>query len=63
MEVITYINWTEPGEKKRFEECVKTTSDDSELREKLKEEFNVDTTTAFTMIRRFSKFIKNNRKQ
>ena len=62
MEVITYINWTEPGERERFEECVKTTHDDIELREKLKVEFNVDTATAFTMIRRFQKFIKNNRK-
>ena len=62
MEVITYINWTEPGEKKRFEECVKTTKNDAELREKLKEEFNVDTTIAFTMIRRFKKIIKINRR-
>ena len=62
MEVITYINWTEPGEKKRFEECVKTTNTDAELREKLKEEFNVDTTIAFTMIRRFQKIIKKYRK-
>ena len=62
MEVITYINWNEPGEKKRFEECVKTTNNDAELREKLKEEFNVDTAIAFTMIRRFQKTIKKYRK-
>ncbi len=62
MELITYVKWTNPGEKAKFEECIRTTKDDTELLEQIKSEFSVDTTTAFTVIRRFEKLIKTLRK-
>ena len=62
MKTVTYIYWTEPGEKEKFENCVKTTHNDEDLKEKLQKEFEINAPTAFMMIRKFEKFIKNNRK-
>lgn len=62
MEIISYVKWTEPGEKQKFFNLVETSKDDSDLKEKIQQKFNVDAGTALTAIIKFREKIQNLRK-
>lgn len=53
MEIITYVKWTEPGEKDKFKNLAKRSKSDEDLKQMLIQEMNIDSLTAFRVINRF----------
>lgn len=53
MEIITYIKWTEPGEKDKFENLAKHSKNDEDLKQMIMQEMNLDSLTALRVINRF----------
>lgn len=53
MEIITYVKWTEPGEKDKFKNLAKRSKSDEDLKQMLMQEMNIDSLTAFRVINRF----------
>lgn len=63
MEIVQYIRWTEKGEYDKFVTLIKSSKDDTELRELLTKEFKCQLYEANTIILRFANKIKELRKQ
>ncbi len=57
MEIITYVKWTEPGERDKFKNLAKRSKSDEDLKQILMQEMNIDSLTAFRVINRFRKQI------
>lgn len=53
MEIITYVKWTEPGEKDKFKNLAKRSKSDEDLKQMLMQEMNIDSLTAFRVINKF----------
>ena len=53
MEIITYIKWTEPGERNKFENLAKLSKNDEDLKQMMMQEMNLDSLTALRVINRF----------
>lgn len=53
MEIITYIKWTEPGERNKFENLAKFSKNDEDLKQMMMQEMNLDSLTALRVINRF----------
>ena len=53
MEIITYVKWTEPGERNKFINLAKRSKSDEDLKQMLMQEMNIDSLTAFRVINRF----------
>lgn len=53
MEIITYIKWTKPGERNKFESLAKLSKNDEDLKQMMMQEMNLDSLTALRIINRF----------
>lgn len=53
MEIITYVKWTEPGERDKFRNLAKRSKSNEDLKQMLMQEMNIDSLTAFRVINRF----------
>lgn len=53
MEIITYVKWTEPGERDKFKNIAKRSKNDEDLKQMLMQEMDIDSLTAFRVINRF----------
>lgn len=58
MEIISYIKWTEEGERERFYNLIPLSQTIEELKQNIMKEFNVDKTTANLVILRYREKIK-----
>ena len=62
MEIISYVKFTEPGEKDKLEQLVKESQSNLELRSKIIKTFKVNSIDAGTIASR-AKHMFNNQKQ
>ena len=62
MEIISYVKFTEPGEKDKLEQLVKESESYMELRSKITKTFKVNSVDAGTIAAR-AKHMFNNQKQ
>lgn len=59
MEIVQYVRWTEPGERKRLQEVMQQCSGEMEFRKKVTSEFNISPMDAAVVVKRFkNEFIK-----
>lgn len=58
MEIISYVKWTEEGERERFYNLIPLSKNTEELKQNIMKEFGVDKTTANTIILRYREKIK-----
>lgn len=58
MEIISYVKWTEEGERERFYNLIPLSKNTEELKQNIMKEFDVDKTTANTIILRYREKIK-----
>lgn len=63
MKIIQYIQWTEPGERAKFNLLVQSTNNDLDLCDALVKEFGIQRYEANTVVLRFAKEIKELRKK
>ena len=63
MELMQWVKWTKPGEKKLFLDLAKQHKDDANLKHAVMDALEIDSITALFLIKRFEKEINQIRNQ